>query len=321
MFKSSFLLVIALSVFAPYGAAIAADSKEVKAQRRDAQKQRQQQKNERNKKNNLALREFRQFAQTLKKEYQQKARDLDTEFRLSKVDLNAEHQSKVAAAEAELQQSMMQMMLNPQQEREQQKQVLEKLRADLKTHSDKVYELKKQAAQVLHQAMIENEQQKHRLMSERDSMALDQAKSLGLQDRPKPILATAIGEGLDKTEIRWNDREQKDVEKLYQANQRQLGEFIWGAKLREWEIENKREDFNLEWQKKDELHKLNSENNYYNLFLPQLASGGSQADQKEVAQRMSEISKQNKLINIKYQKINKKNKIRRNEQKREIMGR
>lgn len=318
MIKSSFLLMIMLAIAVPCSNVYAADDKTIKAQRREAQKERQQQKNERNRNNNEARKELRQFVQPLKKEYQQKARDLDTEFRLRKVDLNAEHQSKVVSAEAELQQSMTQMMLNPQ--KYDQQQAMEKLKDDMKVHSNKVYELRKQAAQIAHQALIENELEKHRVMSERDQTALDQAKSLGLQDRPEPILATPIGDGLNKNEERWNEREKKDVEKLYNSNQRQLGEFIRGSNLREWEIQNRREDFKLEWQKKDELQVLNSENNYYNLFLPQLATG-SETSQQEVANRIAEISKQNRLINIKYQKINQKNRIQRTEQKRKIMGR
>lgn len=318
MIKSLFLLMMTLAIALPYGHINAADDKAVKAQRREAQKERQQHKNERNKKNNEALREFRQFVKPLKKDYQQKVRELDTGFRLRKVDLNAEQQSKVAAAEAELHQSMTQMMLNPHKHNQQ--QATEKFRADMKAHSNKVYELKKQASRATHEALIENELEKHRVMSERDQVALEKATSLGLQEKHKPILATPIAGELNKNEQRWNEREKKDVEKMYDNNQRQLGEFIWGSKLREWEIQNMREDFKLEWQKKDELQALNSENNYYNLFLPQLANG-TEASQQEVANRVTEINNQNRLINIKHQNINQKNKILRAEQKRKIMGR
>lgn len=311
------LFIIALVIAFPFSSSYAEDEKTINAQRRDAQKQRQQLKNERNKSNSEALRGFRQFARSLKTEFKQKARALDTAFKLRKVDLNAEHQSRVAAAEAELQQSMTNMMLGGQNIDQQ--ATLDKFRADLKAHSDKIYQLRKQAARAEHEAMIENELEKHRLLTQRDQQALDEARSLGLLDRPGPILATAIGDGLDKNEQRWNEREQKEVEKLYKNNQRPLAEFVSGSKLREWEIQNRRDDFTLEWQKNDELQALNGENNFYNLFLPQLATG-DEANQQEVANRIAEISKQNKLINIKYRKIKDKTRIRRNEQKKKILG-
>jgi len=319
MTKSLVAIMLSLAIMLPSSPVYsAADDKEIKAQRREAQKQRQLEKNERNKNNNEAIKEFRIFVRILKKEYQEKARDMDIEFKLRRVELNAQRSIEMAEAEAELQQSLSQMMLNIQNLNTQ--EAIDKFKTDMKAHSDKSFEIKKQAALEEHKELIKNENKKSRLMSERDQLIMDEAKTLGLQSKHKPILAQPLGDGLTTSENRWNERELKEVNKIYANNQRQLGEFIWGSKLRKFKIENRQEDFDLKWQKQSELNALSSEQSFFSLLMP-MTEGNTQDNQQEMIKRMTEAAKQNKLINIKFKKFRDQNNIKRREQERKIKGR
>jgi len=313
--KLLLVMMISLAVVLPVGTSVAVDDKSVKAERREAQKLRQQQKNERNREIQEASRSFREATRDLKKEYQESARDLDTDFKLQQVDMRAERNAKIAETEAEMHQKTTQLFLNPGGSND--AAALDQLKADMKSYSDQLFEIKKQAAIEEHSENMKNELEKHRLMDERDAAALDMANDLGLRGKYEPILAKPIGDGLTKQEENWNAREKKEVEKLFKSNQRLLGEFLYGKKLRAWELDNKRADFDLEWQKKSELHTLNLEQSYFNSLFMQSSTDG-EFDQKAFNERMSEFQKQNRLINIKYKKIRDKNRIIRTEQKREI---
>ena len=260
---------------------------------------------------------FVSLPRDLKKEYQERARDLDTNFKLQQVDMRAERNSKIAETEAEMQQKTTQLFLNPSESNDD--AALDQLKADMKSYSDQLFEIKKQAAIEEHSESMKNELEKHRLMDERDAAALDMASDLGLRGKYEPILAKPIGDGLTKQEEDWNAREKKEVEKLFNRNQRLLGEFLYGKKLRGWELDNKRADFDLGWQKKSELHTLNLEQSYYNSLFMQSSTDG-EFDQKSFNERISEIQKQNRLINIKYKKIRDKNRIKRAEQRRGIVA-
>ncbi len=309
-------LVVAAVAFIPPASSLAADDKAIAAERREAQKQRQQQKSERLKKNNAALKQFRKFVSETKRDYRERARELDTEFRLQRTELQAERQMKTAEAEAELQQNITQLFLNPQSANDPQQ--VEKLKADMKAYQDKMYEIRKQAALEEHEEFIANETRKHELMTERDNRAMDEATALGLLDKYEPILAAPIGGSLTPSEERWNEREKTDVERLFKNNQRQVAEFSYGGALREWEIENKREDFKLEWEKRAKLHELSAEQQYFNSLM---FSGGNPQNQQEMAKQLSELSKKSRMINIEHNKNNKLNQTRRNQEKRKIMGR
>jgi hypothetical protein len=314
--KLPLVLMISLFVALPVNTSFAVDDKTTKTQRKEAQKTRQQQKNERNGQIREASQSFREFTRDLKKEYKEKARDLDTDFKLQQVDINAERDAEIVETEAEMQQKITQLFINPSESNNE--EALQQLKTDMKTYSDQVFEIKKQAASEQHSEKIKNELEKNRLMDERDASALDMANDSGLRSKYEPIIATPIGDGLTKQEESWNEREKKEVEKLYKTNQRLLGEFLYGKELRQWEIDNKRVDFDLEWQKKSELHALNLEQTYYNSLFMQPAAGG-EFDQQAFAERMSELQKQNQLINIKYKKIRAKNRIKRKEERREIV--
>jgi hypothetical protein len=308
--------MISLAVALPSGTSFGADDKTVRAERQKAQKLRQQQKNDRNSEIRDASNSFREFARDLKMEYREKARDLDTEFRLQQVDMNAERDAKIAETEVELRQKISQLMLNPNQSSDE--AAVEQLKADMKTYSDQIFEIQKQAAMEKHREYIDNELKKHQLLSERDEAALAMASDLGLRSQYEPILATPIGDGLTKQEKSWNEREKKEVVKLFKSNQRLLGEFLYGKELRQWEIEKKREDFNLKWQKKSELQALNLEQTFYSSALMQ-SSQGADFDQAAFNKRMTELQKQNQLINIKYKKIHDKNRIIRSEERRKMV--
>lgn len=310
--------LLMLMIGIPYSTVFAQDDKALRAERYEAQKQRQQQVNERNRQNRDAIAEFRNFTRDLNQENKERIRNLDTEFSMQKVDLKAQRDMKIAEAEAEMQQSISQLYLNPRSADS--NEAVEKLKADMKAYQDKVFEIKKQAAQDEHNEYINNEINKHKLMTEHDQKALDNAKTLGLLTKHQPVLAQPIGGGLTQQEERWNEREKRKIDKLYSSNQRQLSEFSNGAKLREWEIENKREDFKLKWQKQSELHALNSEQSFYSSILV-APSGNMQANQQDLAVKMADISKQNRMINIEYQKISDQNRIKRSEQRRKIIGR
>jgi hypothetical protein len=301
----------------PYSTVFAKDDRALRAERHEAQKQRQQQRNERNRKNSDALAEFRDYVRDLKPQYQQKARDMDTEYRLRKVDLKAQRNIKIAEAEAEMHQNTNQLFLNPQAMDN--KEAMEKLKADMQAHADKVFAIKKQAAEDEHNEYIDNENKKHKAFSERDQMAMDKARSLGLMTKHQPILATPIGGALTRQEEQWNKREQAEVERLYKSNQRQLAEYTNGAKLREWEINNKREDFKLKWDKESELHALKNEQNFYGIIM-NTSGGDMQARQQEMSKNLAELSKRTRIINIKHKNIRDQNRIKRNKQRREIMG-
>lgn len=314
--KMPLLLLISLTVALPTSTSFAADDKTLRAERQKAQKLRQQQKNDRNSEIRDASNSFREFARDLKMEYQEKARDLDTEFKLQQVDMNAERDAKIAETEIELRQKINQLMLNPNQSSDE--AAVEQLKTDMKTYSDQIFEIKKQAAIEKHREFIDNELKKHQLLNERDEAALAMASDLGLRSQYEPILATPIGDGLTKQEKSWNEREKKEVERLFKSNQRLLGEFLYGKELRQWEIETKREDFDLKWQKKSELQALNLEQTFYSSALMQ-SSQGAEFDQAAFNKRMTELQKQNQLINIKYKKIHDKNRIKRGEERRKMV--
>jgi len=299
---------------------LAADDKALQAERREAQKQRQQQKNERAKLNREALQDFREFANEIRKEYTERARDLDTEYRLQKEELEAKRQIKIAEVDAELQKNTTRLFLNPASGEQ---ASVEKLKADMKAYRDKAFVIKQQAALEEHEEFIRNEMRKHELLSERDDRALAKARELGLLDKPKPILAKPIGGELTRDEERWNEREHKDVQRMFDSNQRYVAEFKQGQALREWEIENKREDFRLKTEKARELHALNSEQSWINslMFSPQGAGQTDAERQREFTNKLAEISRKTQEINIKYNKLKKQNNIRRGEERRKIMGR
>lgn len=307
------LLILAFGI--PYTSAAATDDKALQAERREAQKQRTQQKSARQKQNSDALKQFQSIEADLKRDYRERVRDLDTEFSLQKTELDAQRQMEVAEAEAILQQSMTQLFLNPRQSGD--TQAMEKLRAELKTHQDRMYDIRRQAALKEHEEFIANEIRKSELLTERDNEVLEEAKRLGLLEKYPSILAEPIGGSLTSAEERWNEQEVTTVERLYQGNQRRVSEYVHGARLREWEIQNRKEDFDLEWQERNELQEFNAEQQF---FTSLMSSGGTADNSQELAAQLAEISKKSQMIKIKYNKVRQQNQIKRREEKRKLLG-
>lgn len=309
--------LFALAFLSPASLVAADDSKELRKQRQDAQRERQQQVNERNREVNDANRAFRDYARDLKTDYRERTRDLDTEFRLQQVDLKADHDARVAGAEAEYQKKLSTVFMNPGAGITD--QTVEQMQADAKVYSDALFELKKQSAEELHQAMLANEESKNALWTEMDQMVLDEAASLGLTKTYPPILAAPLGDGLTPQEQRWNTKEKKDVVKLEERNRKALSEYRNGAELRKWERDNLNEDFRLTWEEKAKLQALDAEQSFYNAMFMQAIAGG-QVDQQKLMAEMAEINKQKQLISIEYRKIRDKNRITRREERKAILA-
>ena len=152
-------ILLGLAFVPPLSLAAADNSAELRKQRLEAQKERNDRVRERNTENTQAGQAFRQFSSDLKTDYRQQVQDLDTEYRLQQVDLKADHKARVTSAETEYQTKLSTVFTNPAGEMND--ELLEKMRADAKMHSDKMFELKKQSAEELHQARIANEESKN----------------------------------------------------------------------------------------------------------------------------------------------------------------
>lgn len=164
------------------------------------------------------------------------------------------------------------------------------------------------------------EEQKHARLKEMDEKAIDQAASLGLTKEYPPILATPIGDELTRSEKQWNEREQKEVEKIRERNLQTVSEFMNGEKLREWERGNLDEDFKLTWDEKSELQKLETQQAFFNTLIMQSAQE-EKVDQQHMMDQFAELAKDTKLIKIKYDQIRKTNEIKRREEKKKLQGR
>ncbi len=318
MLKHACMSLIILTLVFHSHEAVAAESKELRKQRQDAQKERQASKKERTTEINEATKSFREFARELKVEYQEKVKELDVEFELKRVELKADADEKVTVAEAEYQKTVTSMFINPGLQSDE--EALSKMQAEGKAYADELFALRKASAEVLHKEKVETEKRKNEILSERDQIALDKAASLGLTKDYAPILANPIGDGLTKQEEQWNDQEKKEVVKIKERNQYTISEFAYGARLREWEMQNMNEDFELEWREKKEDHALGTEQIFYNALLMQTAQSGG-TGQQEFVSRMAEINKEKQLIKINYKKIKDQNRIKRREEKKKIQGR
>ena len=309
-------IALSLLLVMPFTLLAADESKELRKQRQIAQKERQTQKNERSKAISDATRTFRDYARTLKSDYQERVRALNTEFELNRVELKAQHDARVADAEAEHQQKLSELFMNPGSELDE--QTVKRLQAEGRGFADQLFALKMQSAEELHAERMANEERKNALLTQRDAMALEKADSLGLTNSYPPILASPIGDGLTDQEKRWNEREKSEVVKLEERNRKLLAEFRNGESLRRWEIDNLNEDFRLAWDEKAELHALDSEQIFYNAMLMRAAQGG-EIDQRKFMNEIAELNKKKQLIKIEYKKTRDQNRIKRREEKQKLL--
>jgi hypothetical protein len=292
------------------------NDKELRQQRQLAQKERQAQRTERNREISEARKMFSQQARMAKTQNQQRLKELDTEFELQQVELRAAHDIRTTEAEAEYQAKLSGMFLKPGFSFD--RQAVERMQQEARSYADAVFALKKSAAEELHKARIASEERKNALLTDSDEALLGQAASLGLTRKYQPILATPIGEGLTDKEQKWNDRETREVEKLEAHNLKMLREYSNGERLRIWEIDVLKEDFKLDWDEKAELQALDGEQNLLSAMMMQPASG-AQEEMQGMMSKIAEIGKQRKLITIKYRKIREHNRIRRRQQKKQIL--
>lgn len=311
-----FHLFIAIPLLFALTPALADDSKELRKQQQAAQKERQAEKKERSGEINDARKDFRELARAMKSDYQQQVKELSTEFELQRVDLRANHDIKITEAEAEFQKRQSDMLMKTGFNFDQ--QTIERIQAEGKAYADKLFALKRESAEELHGARIANEERKNELLTKRDQLLLAEAGSLGLTREYPPILATPIGDTLTRNEEKWNEREAKEVRKLQEHNGKILSEFRNGEKLRKWEIQVLNEDFKLTWDEKSELDALDSEQNFFSTLMMQPIQGGK-TDPQAYMSKITEINKNKKLINIKYRKIREQNRIKRREEKKEIL--
>lgn len=295
----------------------AADDAELRKQRLEAQKERQERKNERNAEINYATQQFRQFVQELKNETREQAREIDTEFQLKRVELNADHQARMAELDAEYQTALTTAYARPAEEAGDE---MAKLLAEKMTERmAKQYELEKLAAEEMHREKIAVEERKNERWAELDQRAVDEADSLGLTGDYEPILARPIGGELTTQEQRWNESEEKEVVRLKERNEKLLSEFRTGTALRNWELANLQEDFELTWREKDELRAIDAQAPLFNpLFVPE-DQRGPEAQQKLMAS-ITEAQKQKQLVKIEYDKLESQEKITRTEERKKILA-
>ncbi len=308
-------LLISVALIIPVDQLQAKEDKELRKQRQAAQKERQAKKNERNREIADATKSFREFTRDLKVEYSDLLKDVDTEFELTQVDLQAERQAKIAQAEAEFQKKWTSLFLRPGGQMN--KDALKKMEQETKVHSNELFRIKEEAAQIAHKEKMGSEKQKHALLQERDNRALEEAASLGLTKKYEPILATPIGGELTRQEKQWNERAEKEIEKIHTRNSQIVREFKNGRKLREWERKNFDKDFQLKWEEKRELHVIESQQTFFNSLLMQSAQG-AEVNPQDIMAKFAELSKQTKLVKIKYQTIRKKNSITRHGEKKKL---
>lgn len=310
------LITIAFALHFMAGPVAAAEDPELRKQRLEAQRERQQQVNDRNREINAARADFRSLAKTLKVDYREQARDLDTELELRTVDIKADHDARINNAEAEYQSKIMGLFMNPEGS---EAPSAEQMGAEAKAHADKIFALKKQYAEALHAEVMATEKQKNDLLTEMDRKALDEAATLGLTGAYAPVLASPIGGELTTQEQRWNEREKKAVEKHAAQNSKILAEFRNGAKLRQWEIDNRDEDFRLTWEEKEKEQALDLEQAVLNTQLTAAAQGG-QMNQPQWMQQLQELGVKKRAINTEYRKIRDKNRIKRREERKALLA-
>ena len=308
-------LLLSLALIIPVDQVLAKEDKEIRKQRQSAKKERQEEKKERNQQITDAIKSFAEFTAALRSEYPPLLKEIDTEFEFKQVDLQADRNAKIAEAESEYH-TMWTSLLMPQAGQSQ-VGTLEEIEEKAKALSVKLFQIKEKAAQAAHKEKLASEKQKHLLLQERDTRALEEAETLGLTKRYEPIIAKPIGGELTRQEQQWNEREKKDIERIHERNLKIIQEFKTGQKLREWKLENLEEDFQLQWKEKRELHEIETQQQFINSLLMQPAQA-AETKQQNIMAKFAEIAKQNKLVKIKYDTIRKKNAITRREERKRL---
>lgn len=295
--------------------AVATDDRQLRALRKEAQRERQQQRKQRNQQLADAARTFRADTGNLAAEYRERARTIDTEFSLEEVGLNAELDAEVAGLEAELQKRMgSALTAGNESEMMAHLQTMGKESAE---HQNRIFEARKQGAVRIQEARLRARARRDTLFLEMDEQALQRAAALGLTWAPDPILATPVGGEMTRSDEQWNDREFKEIERIRERHAGLLSEFANGERLRAWERANLEQDFTLEWEERSELQALQSQQTLFTTFLMQPTNGGAPDGQSYIDQ-LADIGEQQRLIKIRFEQIRQENTIRRREEKRSL---
>ncbi|MCG8613456.1 MAG: hypothetical protein MI864_23340, partial [Pseudomonadales bacterium] len=146
------LSLIFLLALSPVGhaASDSEESKALKAQRKEALKERQALQKDQNKRNKGAIADFKSHRSDYKAQAKQLVTDLKTAYELKRVSLNAEHQARIAEAEAEFREQWTAMLLKQRDKKE----TLEVIQEEAKRYAEALFQLRKQSALELHQAEL-----------------------------------------------------------------------------------------------------------------------------------------------------------------------
>ncbi|MFU8765216.1 MAG: hypothetical protein ACNA7T_11865 [Haliea sp.] len=308
------LLGLLLALPQGYAPAFAQDDKELRAQRSEAHKARSEERKQRNQDLSDATRELRDYARELEAAYRPEAQELDTAFRLDEVRLRAEGAERVARAETGFQKDYTAALLGQGGELDAQR--LQAMETNARAYGERLFALKRQAAEEVHRARMQAEADKDRLRDSLDQKVLARAAELGLTRDYAPIVARPIGGELTRQEEQWNQREEKEVANIAERNARQLAAYRNGQRLREWERANVEEDFRLQWEEAAERQALTAQHSVYGMLL-QPAQG--EAAGQAFMERAAELAEQERLIQIRYQQIKQENAIKRREEKKRIL--
>lgn len=308
------LLGLLLALTQGYALASAQDEKELRTQRSEAHKARSEERKQRNQELSDATRELRDYARELEAAYKPEAQEIDTAYRLDEVRLRAEGAERVARAETEFQKDYTAAMLGQGGELDAQR--LQAMEANAREYGERLFSLKRHAAEEVHRARIRAEADKDRLRDSLDQKVLARAAELGLTRDYAPILARPIGGELTRQEEQWNQREEKEVAKIAERNAQLLASYRNGQRLREWERANAEEDFRLQWEEDAERQAITAQHSVYGMLL-QPAQG--EAAGQAFMERAAELAEQERLIQIRYQQIKQENAIKRREEKKRIL--
>ncbi|MFO7642339.1 MAG: hypothetical protein R6X17_14085, partial [Candidatus Competibacteraceae bacterium] len=184
-------------------------------------------------------------------------------------------------------------------------------------YSDALFQIRKEAAERLHREKMTLIENQHALLDEMDERIVTEAESLGLTAEYPPILATPIGGELTRQEEQWNQRAEKEAERIQERNAGTLSKYANGEPLRAWERANLEEDFQLQWAERDELREPDSQHAFVNTMMLQVGQA-EEASPRLLMDRLAEFNQQQQLIKIKYEQIRKENTIKRREERKRL---
>jgi len=175
--KTFFILLFAsIALIFPISQVHAKESKELRKQHQAAQQERQAERTDRNRESAEARKSFGEFTRSLDPEYKTLLKEVDIDFELTQVDLQAERAAKIAEAEAEYQKKWTSVFMHPGGAMNM--DALKKMEHEAKAHSDELFRLKEEAAQIA---------QKKKWPARNTSMLSYRKGITGLWMKPHPL--------------------------------------------------------------------------------------------------------------------------------------